>query len=73
MKSGKGMQKERYSTVVYMVFFAKSTYLGRTGLTSFCMQFKKVGRGLLRGGKRRERESGLCGSKRGGMKREYRS
>ena len=39
---------------------------------SFCVQFEKVGRGLLREGERREGEWAVLAEERG-MKREYRS
>ena len=50
---------------IYRVFFAESTLLGRTGVTSFRMQFEKVGSGLLRGGKRREGEGVVRVKERG--------
>ena len=53
--------------VVYMFFLRNRLYLGRTDVTSFCMHFEKIGRGLLREGKRREGEWSLW-AKRGGMK-----
>ena len=39
---------------IHGVFLRNRLYLGHTGVTSFCMQFEKVGRGLLREAKRRE-------------------
>ena len=41
---------------IHSVFFRNCLYLGHTGVTSFSMHFEKVGRGLLREAKRRERE-----------------
>ena len=38
------------------VFLRNRLYLGHTGVTSFHVHFVKVGRELLRGGKRREGE-----------------
>ena len=38
-------------------------------MTSFCMQFKKVGRGLLREAKRREREWGVLAKAKGDKKK----
>ena len=60
------------SAVVYMVFFLRNRlYLGHTSVTSFCVQFEKVGHGLLREGKRREGEWAVSRSE--GDKEEYRS
>ena len=54
------------------VFFRKLLYLRRTDVTSFCMQFEKRRRGLLREASFREGEWASC-LKRGGDKGEYRS
>ena len=50
---------------IHGVFLRNRLYLGRTGVTSFGVQFEKVGRGLLWGGKRRERV-GCVGRTEGG-------
>ena len=43
--------------------------LGKTVVTSFCMQFEKVGRGLLREAKRREGEWAVLVEVKGDEKR----
>ena len=47
-------------------------YLGGTDVMSFCVQFGKWGRGLLREGKRREGEWAAW-AEGGGKNRKYRS
>ena len=48
-----------------MFFLQNRLYLGHTGVTSFCVHFVKVGRGLLREGKHREGEWAVWGKARG--------
>ena len=55
---------------IHVVFLRNRLYLGHTVVTSFCMHFEKIGRGLLREGKRREGEWAVW-AKRGGMNRKY--
>ena len=52
-----------------MVFFYGIDYLGRTDVKSFRVHFEKIGRGLLREGKRRKGEWAVW-AKREGMNRE---
>ena len=56
---------------IHGVFLRDRLYLGHTGVTSFCVQFEKIGRGLLRGGKRREGEWAVLAEKRGDEKRAF--
>ena len=55
---------------IHGVFLRNRFYLGRTVVTSFCVHFEKIGRGLLREGKRREGEWAVW-AKGGGMNRNY--
>ena len=52
-------------TVVNMFFLRNRLYKEHTVVTSFRMHFEKIGRGLLREGKKRE-SVGLCGRSEGG-------
>ena len=54
---------------IHGVFLRNRLYLGHTGVTSFCMQFKKVGRGLLREAKPREGEWVVLSKAKGGKKK----
>ena len=47
-------EREILNRSIHGVFLRNRLYLGRTGVTSFRMQFKKVGRGLLWKAKQRE-------------------
>ena len=60
-----------YNTVssIHGVFLRNRLYLGHTGVTSFRVQFEKVGRGLLREAKRREGEWAVLVKARGDKKR----
>ena len=53
------------------VFLRNRLYLGHTGVTSFRMQFKKVGRGLLREAKRREGDWAVLVETKGNEKRVW--
>ena len=55
---------------IHVVFLRNRLYLGRTDVTSFCVHFEKIGRGLLRESKRREGEW-VVWAKGGGMNRKY--
>ena len=55
-----------------MVFLRNRLYLGHTGVTSFRVHFEKIGRGLLREGKRGEGEWAVWAKQRG-MNRKYQS
>ena len=55
---------------IHVVFLRNQLYLGRTDVTSFFMHFEKIGRVLLREGKRREGEWAVW-AKREGMNRKY--
>ena len=50
---------------IHGVFLQNRLYLGHTGVKSFRMQFKKVGRGLLRESKRREGEWAVLAKAKG--------
>ena len=50
---------------IHGVFLQNPLYLGHIGVMLFCMQFKKVGRGLLREAKRREGEWALLSKAKG--------
>ena len=61
-----------YVTTLLIPSGRNQLYLGRTHVTSFRVHFEKIGRGLLREGKRREGEWAVW-AKRGGMNREYKA
>ena len=50
---------------IHVVFLRNRLYLGHTGVTLFCMQFKKVGHGLLQEAKRREGEWAVLAKAKG--------
>ena len=50
---------------IHGVFLRNRLYLGRTDMTSFRVHFEKIGRGLVREGKRREGEWAVWGKARG--------
>ena len=54
---------------IHGIFLRNRLYLGRTGVTSFRVQFEKVGRGLLWEGKRRKGEWAVLTKERGDEKR----
>ena len=54
---------------IHGVFLRNWLYLGQTVVTSFCVQFEKVGRGLLQEGERREGEWAVLAKERGVEKR----
>ena len=54
---------------IHGVFLRNRLYLGHTCVTSFCMQFEKVGHGLLREAKRREGEWAVLVEAKGDEKR----
>ena len=58
-----------WSSSIHGVFLRNRLYLGQTIVTSFCVQFEKVGRGLLLEGKRREGEWAVLTKARGDEKR----
>ena len=49
---------------IHDVFLHNRLYLGRTDVTSFCVHFEQIGRGLLREGKRREGECAVYAKRR---------
>ena len=55
---------------IHGIFLRNRLYLGHTGVVSFCVQFEKVGRGLLQGGKRREGECAVWAKERGDEKKK---
>ena len=55
---------------IHGVFLRNRLYLGLTGVTSFRVQFEKVGRGLVREAKRREGEWALLVEAKGDEKRK---
>ena len=56
---------------IHGVFLRNRLYLGHTSVTSFCIHFKKVGRGLLREARRREGEWAVLVEAKGKEKRTY--
>ena len=56
---------------IHGAFLRNRLYLGHTGVTSFRVQFEKVGRGLLREAKRREGEWAVLVEAKGDEKRLF--
>ena len=68
--NGESLMNFQFSpSSLHGVFLRNRLYLGHTSVTSFCVQFEKVGHGLLRGGKRREGEWAVWAKVRGDEKK----
>ena len=59
------MARQKTVSSIHGVFLRDRLYLGHTSMTSFCVHIEKIGRGLLRKGKRREGEWAVWGEARG--------
>ena len=68
--NGESLMNFQFSpSSLHGVFLRNRLYLGHTSVTSFRVQFKKIGRGLLREAKRREGEWAVLVEAKGDEKR----